>query len=242
MVRVAARIRNRFAERLGERERIARELHDTLLQSVQGLILRFQSVANKMPAGDQARAQLEAALKRADDVIAEGRDRVHELRLAERPMDLPALLEAKALEADFDPSTTVRIIVEGKARPLHPLVSAEVAQIASEAFLNAARHSGADKVEAVIRFGQRELALEVRDNGVGLPEELLATGHKPGHFGLIGMRERAERIGGHFVLESRPGQGSAMTLKVPEKLAFVDAARRKSLFPTFPWSKGSSHA
>jgi signal transduction histidine kinase/ligand-binding sensor domain-containing protein len=242
MVRVAARIRNRFAERLGERERIARELHDTLLQSVQGLILRFQSVANKMPAGDQARAQLEAALKRADEVIAEGRDRVHELRLAERPMDLPALLEAKALEADFDSSTTVRIIVEGKARPLHPLVSAEVAQIASEAFLNAARHSGADKVEAVIRFGQRELALEVRDNGVGLPEELLATGHKPGHFGLIGMRERAERIGGHFVLESRPGQGSAMTLKVPKKLAFVDAARRKSLFPTFPWSKGPSHA
>ena len=242
LVSVAARIRNRFDERLGERERIARELHDTLLQSVQGLILRFQSVANKMQAGDKARAQLEAALARADDVIAEGRDRVHELRLADQPMDLPALLEAKALEADFDPSTTVRIIVEGKARPLHPLVSAEVAQIASEAFLNAARHSGADKVEAVIRFGERELALEVRDNGVGMAEELLAAGHKPGHFGLVGMRERAERIGGHFTLESRPGQGSAMTLKVPGKLAFVDAARRGPLFSSFPWSKRPSHA
>jgi signal transduction histidine kinase/streptogramin lyase len=242
VARVAARIRNRFAERLGERERIARELHDTLLQSVQGLILRFQSVANKMPAGDQSRAQLEAALKRADDVIAEGRDRVHELRLADRPMDLPALIEHKALEADFDPSTSVRIIVEGKARPLHPLVSAEVAQVASEALLNAARHAGADKVEVILRFGQRELALEVRDNGIGLPVELLANGHKPGHFGLIGMRERAERIGGLFVLESRPGQGSAMTLSVPAKLAFVGAERRGFKFSIFPWKKGPNHA
>lgn len=242
MARVAARIRNRFAERLGERERIARELHDTLLQSVQGLILRFQSVANKMPAGDQSRAQLEAALKRADDVIAEGRDRVHELRVADRTMDLPALLANKAMEADFLPSTSVRIIVEGKARSIHPLVSAEVAQIASEALLNAARHSGADKVEAILRFGQRELALEVRDNGIGLSEELLANGHKPGHFGLIGMRERAERIGGQFLLESRPGQGSSMTLTVPAKLAFVDAGRHSSKFSIFPWKKGPSHA
>ena len=121
-------------------------------------------------------------------------------------------------------------------------MSAEVTQIASEAFLNAARHSGADNVEAVIRFGQRELALEVRDNGVGLAEELLATGHKPGHFGLVGMRERAERIGGSFVLESRPGQGSAMTLKVPEKLAYAGAQRRKPRLPFFPWSESPNHA
>lgn len=238
VARVAARIRTRLAERLGERERIARELHDTLLQSVQGLILRFQSVANKMPAEGAPRAQLEAALKLADEVIAEGRNRVHELRAGDDVGDLPDLLKQKAIEASFEPSTTVRIIAEGKVRSVHPLVSTEVGQIVGEALFNAARYAKADKVETIVRFGQRDLAVEVRDNGVGLPEEILQSGHRPGHFGLVGMRERAERIGGSFLIESRRGLGTTVTLTIPAKLAFFDLANRKPLLSTiFPWKK-----
>lgn len=243
VAQIASRIRSGLAVRLGERERIARELHDTLLQSVQGLILRFQSVANKMPADGQARAQLEAALKRADEVIAEGRNRVHDLRAAEDSGDLPELLKKKAIEAGFDPSTTVRIVAEGKVRPVHPLVSAELGQIAGEALFNAARHSGADKVETIIRFGQRELAVEVRDNGAGVPEEVLEAGHRHGHYGLVGMRERAERIGGRLFIESRPEQGSAVALTIPAKLAFVELANRKPFLSSIlPWKKEPSRA
>lgn len=231
MASVAARIRSRLAERLGERERIARELHDTLLQSVQGLVLRFQSVANRMPPEGASRAQLEDALKRADEVIAEGRSRVQELRAADAPGDLPELIRQRAVEADFDPATAVRIVVEGKQRPLHPLVSAELGRIAGEALLNAARHASADRVEVSLRYGSRELALEILDDGVGIAADFLDRQGRPGHFGLIGMRERAERIGAAFSIESETDGGSAVSVTLPSALAYADArpARRFAL-------------
>ena len=194
MAQVAGRIRSRLEERLGERERIARELHDTLLQSVQGLVLRFQSVANKMPAEGSSRAHLEAALKRADEIIAEGRNRVQDLRVADGSGDLPELLRERAVGTGFDPAIPIRIVVEGRPRPVHPLVAVELGRIAGEALFNVARHARANSVEITIRFAARQLGVEIRDDGVGIAEDVLEKGHKPGHFGLIGMRERAERI------------------------------------------------
>ena len=231
MARVAATIRSRLEERLGERERIARELHDTLLQSVQGLVLRFQSVANRMPAGAASRAQLEAALARADEVIAEGRDRVQDLRVAEGSSDLPMLLGERAAEAGFDADIPVRIVVEGRPRPVHPLISVELGRIADEVFFNIARHAAAKSVEITIRFAARELGVEMRDDGVGIDAELVAHGHKPGHFGIVGMRERAERIGGTLSLDSWPGGGTAVTVTLPGRLAFADHRPRRRLFP-----------
>jgi signal transduction histidine kinase len=239
---LAGQIRNRLEERLGERERIARELHDTLLQSVQGLVLRFQSVANKMPPDGTARAQLEAALERADQVMADGRDRVQDLRAVAASSDLAELIRERAAGAGIDPSTALRIVVEGKPRPVHPLVSAELGRIAGEALFNVARHANARSVDVTIRFGPRHLAVDIQDDGVGLAGNVLATGHKPGHFGLIGMRERAERIGGSLSLDSRPGLGCAVTVTLQARLAFSDHISRRPRWWRWlaHWLTGSS--
>jgi signal transduction histidine kinase/ligand-binding sensor domain-containing protein len=234
VAQIAQRLRVGLEARLGERERIARELHDTLLQSVQGLVLRFQSVANRMPPGDHARDLLESALKRADDVIVDGRNRVRDLRIAESPSDLRAVLEDGVSAAGFDPPTSVRIVAEGAPRAVHPLVSAEIGRIAGEALFNIARHAKAKSVEVAISFSGGQLGVQVRDDGVGIAEEVMATGHKPGHFGLVGMRERAQRIGGVLSIESQPGVGTVVALKLPARLAFADEAperwRLSSLF------------
>lgn len=245
MAQVAGRIRTRLEERLGERERIARELHDTLLQSVQGLVLRFQSVANKMPPEGAARGQLESALARADDIIAEGRNRVQDLRGAGDKGDLPELLKERAVAAGFDPAIGVRIVVEGRQRPVDPLVAVELGRIVDEALFNVCRHANASAVEIVVRFGNRRLGVEIRDDGVGMPPEVAAQGHKLGHFGLIGMRERAERIGCSFSIDSRPGMGCAVTMTLPARLAFANHApsRRWRLFSRlFRKPKDPSHA
>lgn len=242
LARVAATIRTRLEERLGERERIARELHDTLLQSVQGLVLKFQSVANRMPDEADSRRRLEEALKRADEVIAEGRNRVQDLRVAAGSSDLASLIEERAAEAGLDPGTSVRIIVEGRPRPVHPLISIELGRIADEALFNVAVHAAATAVVIAIRFGARELGLEVRDNGIGIPGDVLLRGGKPGHFGLTGMRERAERIGGTFSVESGPSIGCAVTVTVPGRLAFADYVPRRRLLPDLSrWRRESSH-
>jgi signal transduction histidine kinase/ligand-binding sensor domain-containing protein len=224
MAHVAGGIRARLEERMGERERIARELHDTLLQSVQGLVLRFQSVANKMPSEGPARGQLETALARADDIIAEGRNRVQDLRGAGDKGDLPELLKERAVAAGFDPTIGVRIVVEGRQRPVDPLVAVELGRIVDEALFNVCRHANASAVEIVVRFGNRHLGVEIRDDGVGMPPDIAAQGHKPGHFGLIGMRERAERIGCSFSIDSHPDMGCAVTMTLPARLAFADHA------------------
>jgi len=224
MNHVARGIRSRLEERLGERERIARELHDTLLQSVQGLVLRFQSVANKMPPEEASTRKLEAALKRADEVMLEGRNRVQDLRAADRSSDLTDLLKERAEEAEFDPSIPIRIVAEGKSRLINPLISVELGRIVDEALLNAARHAQANSVDITVRFGSGHLAVEIRDDGVGIAREVLESGHKPGHFGLVGMRERAERIGGRLSVDSRRGMGSAVTIALSARLAFADPA------------------
>ena len=240
VAQVANRIRSRLEERLGERERIARELHDTLLQSVQGLVLRFQSVANKMPAEAVSKEQLESALKRADEVIAEGRNRVQDLRAAHGSGDLAELLKEHAIGAGFEPAIPIRIVAEGRARAVDPLVAVELARIADEALFNVARHARATSVDITIRFGSHQLAVEVRDDGVGIPDDVLERGEKPGHFGLIGMRERAERIGGSFSIDSRPGLGCAVTIGLPARLAYSDKPRRSLCARLFHWGTGSS--
>jgi len=224
MAQVARRIRTGLEERLGERERIARELHDTLLQSVQGLILRFQSVANRMPPDEPSRALLESALKRADDVIIDGRNSVRGLRAGDGQGDLLAILRELVDSAEFSPPVPVRAVVEGTPRPLHPLVATEVRRIAAEALFNVARHAQATSVDVAITFGDWHLDIEIRDDGVGIPESVLARGEREGHFGLVGMRERAQRIGGTLAIDSRARKGTDVTLRLPAKLAYAHRA------------------
>jgi signal transduction histidine kinase len=222
---IARRIHARLDERARERERIARELHDTLLQGIQGLMLRFQAVTDRV-TDDKSHAQLEAALAAADDVVVDARNRVRDLRGTEGANDLVTIVEHLVADVPFDPPIPVRILVEGKPRLLHPFVAAEIKRIVHEILFNIALHARASSAEVAIGFEPRRLAIRVRDDGIGMPADVLARGHKQGHFGLIGMRERAEKIGGQVMVSSSPGAGTEITLTLPAKLAF--ARRRPS--------------
>ncbi len=237
VAQIAHRIRSRLDERAKERERIARELHDTLLQGVQGLVLRFQAVADRIPGGEASRDQLEAALAAADDVMVDARNRVHDLRgdaEGEGAGDLPAIVGKLVAAAPFDPPIPVRIVVEGRPQPLHPLVVAETTRIVREALFNVAHHAHASSAEVAIGFEARYLAMRVRDDGVGIPGDVLARGHKDGHFGMPGMRERAEKIGGTITVSSIPSGGTEVTLVLPARLAFARRGlRRPAWWPRF---------
>ena len=219
--RVAAIYRARMEERLAERERIARELHDTLLQSVQGLILSFQAVAKQIPSREPAHEALENALDRADRVIAEGRDRVCSLRSqAGTSRELPELMRRIGEEYSPDGAVAFRVLVAGTPKKLHATALDEARAIAREALANAFQHATPAHVEVEIAYARSALRLGIRDDGCGLDPEILRAGERPGHWGLQGMRERAERLGATLKMWSRPGAGTEVHLEIPAKVAY----------------------
>lgn len=218
---VTARLQSRFAVRIAERERIARELHDTLLQGFQGLVLRFQSVANRIPPEGGLRASIDDALDRADAVLIEGRARVRELRSDAAEVDLSQALLDAAVDAEGD-IPLVQLTVEGAPRSLHPIALEEAHRIGEEAIRNAILHARASKIEVLLTFGRRGLRMAVRDDGIGMPQAVLAAGMRVDHFGLVGMRERAERIGGSLAVTSREGRGTEVALTLSAHMAYSD--------------------
>jgi signal transduction histidine kinase/ligand-binding sensor domain-containing protein len=235
------RVRAQMEARLGERERIARELHDTLLQSVQGLILKFQGAANRIPRDEPARQAIETTLDHADRVVAEGRQRVRDLRTGALPIDdLPAALQRVAEEDLGGSGAPIRIAIEGDARRLHPMVLEEAYAVGREALVNAQRHSGAGRIDVKIVYGQKQFHLGVRDDGRGIDASILEKGGRSNHFGLQGMRERARKIGARFDLRRRPGGGTEMEISVPASTAYrsADAQPGGAGFRR-PWRRGS---
>jgi signal transduction histidine kinase len=230
---VSERIRARLQERLGERERIARELHDTLLQGVQGLTLKLQSLAEQMPAGQPARRLMEQALDRADQMLAEGRDRVLNLRAAQASDDLPDVLAAAAERLRLDPAIEIKVRVDGLRRPLHSVVFDEVVAIANEALFNAFTHAQAEHVAVEVRYERNQLVVRVHDDGVGIERQVLERGRE-GHFGLTGMRERAAKIQGQLSIRSSPGAGADLTISVPVAFAYSRPDRRWPRFALRP--------
>ena len=218
---IETRMRLRMEERLLERERIARDLHDTLLQSVQGLILRFQAVLTRLPEDSAPRGAMEQALQRADQVMLEGRNRVHDLRQStQASADLPEALEALAAELAHTCDTRFTLTIEGAPRDLHPVVREEAYRIGAEALTNAFRHASASRVDTEITYSRRTLSVRIVDNGRGFDVESLQATPPRGHFGITGMRERARRIRSRLELSSRPGAGSAVLVVVPAAIAY----------------------
>lgn len=219
---VSARMRDRFAERLAERERIARELHDTLLQSTQGLILKFQAVANRIAPADATSVMLKDALDLADAELVEARNRILNLRESADPSGgLADALTAFGEELARAHSVTFRATVEGRQRRLQPVAKDEIYRIGREALLNAFRHARAATVEAQITYAATDFRLRIRDDGVGMDEDVARAG-VPGHWGLRGMRERALRIGGQLDIRSRPGSGTELALQLDAKSAYAE--------------------
>jgi signal transduction histidine kinase/ligand-binding sensor domain-containing protein len=230
---VSERLRARLQERLSERERIARELHDTLLQGVHGLSLKLQSFAEQMPPGQPARKLMEQALDRADEMLAEGRDRVRNLRAAQASDDMAAALGAAADRLRLDPTIEVKVQVDGPRRPLHPVVFDEVMAVATEALFNAFTHAHAEHVGVEVRYERNQLVVRVQDDGVGIERQVLERGRE-GHFGLTGMRERAAKIRGQLSIRSNPGAGAEVSISVPASLAYSGAGRRWTPFALRP--------
>jgi signal transduction histidine kinase len=222
----------RLDERVGERTRIARELHDTLLQSFQGLMLRFQSARDLLP-GHPARAveALDGALNRADEAIVEGRDAIQNLRSSTTAFaDLGQALTAWAEDFAQGPNgerspVTFRVSVVGTPRDLHPLVRDDVYRIASEALRNAYHHAQASHIEAELTYGDGEVRLRIRDDGKGIDPQHVSAG-RSGHWGLVSMRERAEQIGSELTLWSEVGAGTEVELRIPRSAAYGHSRRR----------------
>jgi len=219
----------RFEERLAERNRIARELHDTLLQSFQGLMLHFQTVNDLLPPG-KAKEALEKTLDRADRAIIEGRDAIQNLRssttqINELAQAMTALGEELAVGANPPPFL---VSIEGTPRELHPILRDDIYRIAREALRNAFRHAHARKIEAEITYGESLLRLRIRDDGKGIDPKLLDTG-RDGHWGLPGMRERAQQIGATLEMWSEVGAGTEMELRIPGSIAYGTAIKKKEL-------------
>ncbi len=234
---VSAQVRGRLEERLAERERIARELHDTLLQGIQGLVLRFQAAADRLPAQEPVRTQLEDALERADQVLSESRDAVKNIRGSSGgEAELAQTLAATGKQLAQAHLGQFRASVEGTARELHPIVREEALQIAREALTNAFQHAKAELVEVEVSYGEAELHVRVRDDGQGMNDDVLRTG-RPGHWGLLGMRERAKKIRASLTLWSKPGAGTEIDLRVPSPVAYRSRSSRRFgwRWLRFPW-------
>jgi signal transduction histidine kinase/ligand-binding sensor domain-containing protein len=227
----SARMKARLEERVAQRERIARDSHDTILQSFQGLMLHLQVVNELLPHG-RAKAQLEKSLGEADGAIAEGRRAVYDLRSsAIETSDLPESIKAVGDELSAEGTATFRLVVEGPPREVHTMIRDELYRIAREALRNAFRHAHARHIEAEITYGERTFRLRIRDDGEGIPPEILAEG-RPGHYGIPGMRERAKQIGGKLDIWSGAGAGTEIALSVAGSIAYRTSTGR-SLFRLF---------
>ena len=228
---LSAQFNIRTEERVAERTRIARELHDTLLQSFQGLMLRFQAVHELMQDG-KAKKQLQETLKRADQAIAESRSAVYDLRLSTVPTnDFAQAVQALGAELATEDAPPFRLAVEGGPRELHPIVRDEFYRIAREALRNAFNHAHAHRIEVEITYAERVFRLRIRDDGEGIPPEVLKQG-RPGHYGLDGMRERAEQMGAKFgIWSGASGAGTEIELTISASTAYSKSANRFRFCP-----------
>jgi signal transduction histidine kinase/ligand-binding sensor domain-containing protein len=228
---VARQVRGRMEERLEERERIARELHDTLLQSFQGILLHLQAVSNLLPSSPQeGKQKLGSAIDRAALAIREGRLAVHNLRSSVTvTKDLAFALNTLGRElasAETNKNApTFHVDVEGETRDLHPVLRDEVYRIAGEAMRNAFRHGDAHNIEVEIRYDKRQLRLRMRDDGKGIDPKVLNDDGSQGHYGLRGMRERAKLLGGELTVWTELDSGTEVELTIPAAHAYTTAPR-----------------
>jgi signal transduction histidine kinase/ligand-binding sensor domain-containing protein len=223
---VAADINARFDERLAERTRIAQELHDTLLQGFLSASMQVHVATDCLPEGSEAKPILTRALELMGQVIEEGRNAVRGLR-SSHSLSLDLEQAFARIQQELEPDNAkgaevkFRVVTEGQQRPLHPLLRDEVYRIGREAVINAFRHARAKQIEVTLRYNSNQLCLMVRDDGCGIDPKFLQTGRE-GHWGLSGMRERADRIGARLQLFSSVAAGTEIDLSVPGRVAFQD--------------------
>jgi len=226
---LARQFNMRMQERVGERTRIARDLHDTLLQSFHGILLHFQAGINQLPEhpGEartaEARKTLEKAILQAKHAIVEGREAIQGLRssvVETNDLALAMRTLGEELSAGAN-SVAFQVHVEGAPRDLHPILRDEVYRITGEGIRNAFRHAEAKQIEVEIHYDDRQLRVRIRDDGKGIDPKLLSDDGREGHFGLRGMRERAKLIGGKLTVWSELDAGVEVELSIPAARAYT---------------------
>jgi signal transduction histidine kinase len=217
----------RLEERVGERTRIARELHDTLLQSFHALSLQLQTVSTLLlTRPEEAKRRLDSSLDQADQTIAEGIDAVRDLRSSTTETRnlagvIRAIGEELSAEQTGQNAAICRVEAGGMPRNLHPAVRDEVYRIAVEVLRNAFRHAQARQIEVDLHYDEMQFQLWIRDDGKGIDPKILGGEGRAGHFGLRGMRERANRIGGTLTIRSEPNSGTQVQLNIPAAKAYA---------------------
>jgi signal transduction histidine kinase len=209
-----------FEARLAERTRIAQELHDTLLQGFLSASMHLHVAASRVPADSATRGQLSYVLDLMRRVIDDGRQAIRGLRAPGSSVDdLTVALTDVARELGIAEPTECRVVVTGDPRTIHPLIRDEVYRIGREALANAIRHASARLIEVALDYRADRFILVVRDDGVGIDDDVALSG-RDGHWGLAGMRERAEAVGGRLRVRSRQATGTAVELSIPAAVAF----------------------
>ncbi|HWF48516.1 MAG TPA: two-component regulator propeller domain-containing protein [Bryobacteraceae bacterium] len=219
----------RFEERLAERTRIAQELHDTLLQGFISASMQVHVAASKLPADSNVKTSLARSLDVMRQVIDEARNAVRGLRYdtgiaVDLEQAFSQIREEVVSEGIGGESIDFRVVAEGRRIELHPVLNEEVYRIGREALINAFRHSRAKKIEMELNYSSGGLRILVRDDGRGIDPQLLREG-RDGHWGLAGIRERADRIGGRLRLWSSLNGGTEVELWVPGHIAFAHQSR-----------------
>ena len=229
--------------RVGERTRIARDLHDTLLQSFQGVLLRFQTVANRLPQGPEKQI-LEDAIEEGSAAIAGGRDAIQDLRATtvvagDFEMAINGVGRELAACASEGRAPAFEVDVQGTPRPLQPIVRDEIYRIIAEGLRNAFQHSEAQRIEVEVRYEDPRFVVSVRDDGKGIDSEVMQRGHRSGHFGLLGMRERSGMLGGHLEVWTELNSGTEVELSFPASVAYARSGseRRFRILGRFPWKR-----
>jgi signal transduction histidine kinase len=225
-------VSNRIQAQTSERLNVARDLHDTLLQGVQGLILSFHALSEDANVDLAVRERILTLSGRAEEVVNEGREKIRTLRFESRPSrgfveELCVL--ARRIHADDLPA--LQVSMEGEEIELNALVFEELCLICREALTNAFRHSHARRVDVLVSYGRSRFSIEIRDDGRGLPFDARQAGSLDGHWGIVGMTERAAGIGARFDIRTpypgEPRPGTCVLIEIPSVVAYTRSKNAK---------------
>jgi signal transduction histidine kinase len=226
--KIAVEMNMRFDERLAERTRLAGDFHDTLIQTIQGSKMIADSALDEDVDPARMRRVLERLAEWLGQAVEEGRSALVTLRTSTTQRnDLSEDLQRAMEECRFQRNIELDVSVDGSGKEMHPIVRDEVYRIGYEAIRNACNHSGATRLSIALSYTS-DLVLSVRDNGSGIAPEIAAKG-RSGHFGLIGMYERASRMRGKLTVSSSPGGGTEVELVVPRSIVFQRESASKGI-------------
>ena len=206
-------------ERRVERKRIARELHDTLLQGLQGILLEFEVLSSRLPEEERERAaKIERKLRH---IVMDGRNAINALRLPDDERDWMAAVLEMGERAVLDSKVNFTLKIKGEPWSLPLKARVEVLAIVREGLRNALEHSHAKTILVVVRYWKSGLKISIQDNGIGVSEQHLELRQKEGHWGIAGMRERAEKLRGRLEIVSQLSKGTMINVVMPRSAVFM---------------------